>query len=198
MIQRNLTFLLVTLLICLLSAPSVSYHARVISSMEAGKCRLTVEADDQSRTLRLRVHPEHNDCHITRDAMLATLSEAFSKTDPPRLEGTYSSLSIGRLIDYPWLSQHLALTAHKDKRWDRRTGKPVAMDINKYVSFILSEKTVTDQIEGALSGSEHRVVSASVEKVLVGGFRNVPLYQGEMAPGIIPYDAQVWFRLEKK
>lgn len=130
--------------------------------------------------------------------MLATLSEAFSKTDPPRLEGTYSSLSIGRLIDYPWLSQHLALTAHKDKRWDRRTGKPVAMDINKYVSFILSEKTVTDQIEGALAGSEHRVVSASVEKVLVGGFRNVPLYQGEMAPGRIPYDAQVWFRLEKK
>jgi hypothetical protein len=197
MIQKNSCLVLIISLICLLPAPSASHQARVISSMEAGNCRLTVEADDQSRTLRLRVHPEHNDCHITRDATRAALNAASSKTDPPRLEGTYSSLSIGRLIDYPWLSQHLALTAHKDKRWNRRSGKPVAMDINKYVSAILSEKEVTDQIEGALAGSGYRVVSASVEKVLVGGFRNVPLYQGEMAPGKVPYDAQVWFRLEK-
>lgn len=195
MVRRTSAFLLVTFLICLLPLPSASYRARAIYSMEAGKCDLTVEADDQSQTLRLRVHPERNDCHITRDATLAALSAAFSRTDPPRLEGTYSSLFIGRVIDYPWLSHHLALTAHKDKRWDKKTGKPVAMDINKYVSTILSERGVTEQIEGALAGSGYRVVSAHVEKVLVGGARNVPLYQGEMFPGKVPYDAQAWFRL---
>jgi hypothetical protein len=190
--------LLIVSLICTLSLPSASYQARVVSSMEAGKCRLTVEADDQERTLRLRAHPEGSNCHITKDAMLTALGAAFSRTEPPRMEGTYSSLSIGRLIDYPWLSQHLALAAHKDKQWDRKSGKPVAMHINTYVSSILSGREVTAQIERALAGSGYRVISAIVEKVLVGGFRNVPLYPGEMAPGKVPYDAQVWFKLKKE
>jgi hypothetical protein len=37
-----------------------------------------------------------------------------------------------------------------------------------------------------------------MEKVLVGGFGDMPLWQGKMAPGKLPYDAMVWFRLEKK
>ena len=129
--------------------------------------------------------------------MLSALQAAFSKTDAPKLEGAYSSLSIGRLIDYPWLSHYLALTAYEDKAWNRKRGKPVAMDINRYVSNILSKKEVMARIETALGGSGYRVVSASVEKVLVGGFRNVPQYRGELSPGKVPYDAQVWFRLER-
>jgi hypothetical protein len=42
------------------------------------------------------------------------------------------------------------------------------------------------------------VISTTVEEVLVGGFGDVPLWQREMAPGKLPYDAMVWFRLEKK
>jgi hypothetical protein len=130
--------------------------------------------------------------------MLSVLGTAFSKSDPPKLEGAYSSLYIGRLIDYPWLSHYLAGTAHKDRRWDAAKGRPVGVDINKYVAGILSSTEVTAKIESALGGSGYRVVSASVEKVLVGGFRFVPLYKGELPPGKVPYDAQVWFRLEQK
>jgi hypothetical protein len=42
------------------------------------------------------------------------------------------------------------------------------------------------------------VISTTVEKVLVGGFGDVPLWQGKMAPAKLPYDAMVWFRLERK
>ena len=198
MIERIATILSIALLVILFSLPSASHQARVIYSVDAGACRLTVEADDQSRTLRLRVNPEGNTCRITRDAMLGALRATFLKTDPPRLEGTYSSLSIGRVIDYPWLSQYLARAAHNDTRWDGKRGKPVAMDINKYVSVVLSEREVTAHIDRALAGSGYRVTSVHVEKVLVGGFRDVPLYEGETVPGRIPYDAQAWFRLEKK
>jgi hypothetical protein len=129
--------------------------------------------------------------------MLSALKAAFSKTEPPKLEGNYSSLYIGRLIDYPWLSQYLATTAYRDTRWNKKRGKPVALDINKYVANILSRKEITVQIEEAFAGSGYRVFSTIVEKVLIGDFRSVPLYQGKMAPGKVPYDAQVWFRLEK-
>jgi hypothetical protein len=37
----------------------------------------------------------------------------------------------------------------------------------------------------------------SVEKVLVGGFENVPQLEGPRRKGKIPFDAQVWFRLER-
>jgi hypothetical protein len=129
--------------------------------------------------------------------MVSILDEAFLKKDSPKPEGTYSSLSIGRLIDFPWLSQYLATTANRDRGWDSKKGKPVAMDINKYVSQLLFGRELIEQIEAPFTKGGYRIVSVSVEKVLVGGFREVPLYQGKMSSGKVPYDAQVWFRLEK-
>jgi len=197
MIKRNATSLLGMALVLFLVAPGASYQKQVIFSMDAGKCSLTVEVDDESRTVRLRVRPEGKDCHIEKESMLSALKAAFSKTDPPKLEGVYSSLYIGRLIDYPWLSQYLAVTAYKDSAWDKKRGKPVALGINKYVSNILSRKEITADIEEAFATSGNRVISTTVEKVLVGGFGDVPLWQGKMAPGKLPYDAMVWFRLKK-
>jgi len=129
--------------------------------------------------------------------MALALREAFAKTDSPRLEGSYSSLCIGRLIDYPWLSQYLAATAHRDQEWDSKRGKPLAMDINKYVSNLLVRRDLIAQIEGPLIEGGYRIIGVTVEKVLVGGFREVPLFEGEMFAGKVPYDAQVWLRLEK-
>jgi hypothetical protein len=187
-------------LFILLALPTVGtpYQQRLILSMEAGTCSLRVEADDQSHTLRLRVHPERPDCGITKEAVQSVLKAAFSKTAPPKLEGTYSSLFIGRLIDFPWLSHYLATTAHRDKGWNRTSGKPLSVDINKYVAVVLSKKEVTAQVEETFGDTGYRIVSVSVEKVLVGRFRDVPLYEGEMLPGKVPYDCMVWFRLEKK
>jgi hypothetical protein len=65
------------------------------------------------------------------------------------------------------------------------------------VNNILSGKKVTTEIEKALEASGYRVLAVTVEKVLVGSFREVLLYQGKMAPGKVPYDAMVWFRLTK-
>jgi hypothetical protein len=197
MIKRNASFLLGLALVLFLVAPGASYQKQVIFSMEAGGCSLTVESDDESNTLRLRVHPEREDCHIKKESMLSALKAIFSKIDMSKLEGTYSSLYIGRLIDYPWLSQYLAVTACKDPAWDKKRGKPVALGINKYVSNIPSRKEITAEIEEAFATSGYRVISTTVEKVLVGGFGDVPLWQGKMAPGKLPYDAMVWFRLEK-
>jgi hypothetical protein len=171
----------------------------VIVSMAAGECELRVESSEEWKSLRLRAHhPNYKGCQITKDEMVSALDQAFGKEDPPRLEGVYSSLSIGRLIDFPWLSQYLATTAHGDPQWDSKKGRPVGMDINKYVSQRLSDKALLTEIEGPFAKGGYRVGSVTVEKVLVGSFRDVPLYQGAMHSGKVPYDAQVWFRLKKE
>ncbi len=170
----------------------------VIVSSQVGECSLTVESNEKWHTLRLRAHhPKYKGCDVDKDSMLSALSAAFSKTDSPKMEGSYSSLFIGRLIDYPWLSEYLATTSYRDRGWDSKKGKPAAMDINKYVSQLLFKKELMAQLWTVLEKGGYRVTGVTVEKVLVGGFREVPFYRGEMHPGRVPYDAQVWFRLER-
>ncbi len=186
------------LLVFSLSGTIVSSEELVIVSSKVGECNLALESNEKWHTLRLRAHhPEYRGCHIDQESMLAVLDTAFSKTEPPKLEGGYTSLSIGRLIDYPGLCQYLATAAYRDRGWDSKKGRPVAMDINKYTSQLLFRKELMAPIETVLVKGGYKVVGVTVEKVLVGGFREVPFYQGEMHPGRIPYDAQVWLRIEK-
>ncbi len=198
MIQKVSLYIVCLLLIIFLGGTMAAAQDRVIVSMNVGECVLGVEENDQWQSLRLRAHhPRGRNCHIDRDSMLSVLGEAFLKTGLSKLAGSRPSLSIGRLIDYPWLSQYLASTAFRDKAWDAKKGKPVAMDINRYVAQLLSRRELLAQLEEVVAKGGYRIIGVSVEKVLVAGFREVPLYQGAMEPGLFPYDAIVWFRLEK-
>jgi len=198
MTNRVSSILLGIIAVFSFSGTMASSQERVIVSLKVGECDLRVESIEKERILRLRAHhPKYKGCRIDKNSMVSVLTAAFLKNDPPKLEGSYSSLSIGRLIDYPWLSQYLATTAYHDQGWDSRKGKPAAMDINKYVSQLLSRKELLAQIETPFAKGGYKVNRVSVEKVLVGGFREVPFYQGKMVPGRVPYDAQVWFRFVK-
>jgi hypothetical protein len=198
MIQKASLYIFCFMLVFFLGGTIASAQDQVIVSTNVGECVLRVEANDHWHTLRLRAHhPQGRGCHIDKDSVVSMLSAAFSKADAPKLEGSYSSLSFGRLIDFPWLSQYLAIAAFRDKAWDAKRGEPVAMDINHYVAQLLSRRELLTQLEPAFARGGYRIVRVSVEKVLVGGLREVPLYQGAMEPGLMPYDAVVWFRLEK-
>jgi hypothetical protein len=198
MMTRGISYALGFTLFFSLSGTIASSQEQVIVSSKTGECNLTVESNEKWHTLRLRAHhPNYKGCNIDKDSMLSILNAAFSKDLSPKLDRTYSSLSIGRLIDYPWLSQYLATTAYRDRGWDSKKGKPIAMDINNYVSQLLSGRELMGQIESVFEKGEYRAAGVMVEKVLVGGFSEVPLYEGKMSPGKVPYDAQVWFRLEK-
>jgi hypothetical protein len=196
--NRGFSYVLGFILVFSLFGTIASSQEQVIVAWKVGECDLTVESNEKWHTMRLRAHhPEYKGCHIDKDSMLFVLNAAFSKDDSPKLDGSYSSLFIGRLIDYPWLSQYLATTAYRDRGWDSKKGKPAAMDINKYVSQLLFRKELMTQIETVFERGGYRVVGVTVEKVLVGGFHEVPFCRGEMHPGRVPYDAQVWFRLER-
>jgi len=166
--------------------------------MEEGNCSLRMEADDEVRVLRLRVHPEYPKCYATKDSVQKILRAVFSTTDSPKLEGVYTSLFLGRLIDYPWLCEYLAVSAYNDPKWDRKKGKPVSMDLYKYVSAILSNRELISQFEDAFGDSGYCIRAVTLEKVLIGRLSDVPLYQGKVLPGKVPFDAMVWFRLEKR
>ncbi len=194
---KTLSYHAVFILVFFLFGTAVSSQEQVIVSLRVGDCNLSVESGENSQTVRLRAHhPKYKGCQIDKDSMTSILDAALSKTDPPNLDRNYSSISIGRLIDYPWMCQYLATTAYRDPKWNSRRGKPATIDINKYVSELLFRRDLISPIDAVLGKYRYGIVGVTVEKVLVGGFREVPFYQGEMKPGRVPYDAQVWFRLE--
>jgi len=181
----------------LLAASAWSRETTVVAA-QSGECTLSVEADDEWHTLRLRAHhPKYKGCNISVDEIISILAAAFSKTEPPTLKGDYSSLSVGRLIDYPWLSHYLANTAYRDSAWSVKKGKPRTMDVNHYVARVLFNKKVLLPIQTELAKHGYRIAGVTVEKVLVGGFRELPFYPGKIAGGSIPYDAQIWLQLQK-
>jgi len=198
MTNRGSAYAIGLILVFSLYRTIAASQENVIISLNVGECSLAVESNDKGHTLRLRAHhPKYKGCQIDKEAVLSTLNAAFLKTEWSKLEGSYSSLSIGRLIDYPWLTQYLATTAYRDRGWDSKKGKPAAVDINQYASQLLFRNELTVQLDTVLKKSGYRVTGVTVEKVLVGGFREIPFYQGEMYPGRVPYDAQVWFRLQR-
>jgi hypothetical protein len=190
------SFYLIVLLLpfCSLTAAN---QERVILAVESGKCTLRVEADDEFRSMRLRILPEDSGCYCSKEEMKSILQSAFAKDASRNLNGLYKSLFIGRLIDYPWLCEYLASAAYRDRMWDTKKGKPLSMGINRYIGALLSKKEILAPLEEAVAGHGYRIVSASVEKVLVGGFRDIPQYKGPKAAGKVPFDAMVWFSLER-
>jgi hypothetical protein len=176
----------------------VEAQEEVIASRSAGECSLSFEANLQWQTLRLRAHhPEGRNCLIEQEAMMSMLHDTISGSKFEKLESNFTSLSIGRLIDFPWLSQYLAAAAAQDSQWNARKGRPLTGNDNHYVSDVLSRKEVLAIFQAAIASSRYQIQGVSVEKVLVGGLQEVPGYGGKLVPGRFPYDAQVWFQLKK-
>jgi hypothetical protein len=189
----------VLLWLLLVSPASVWSQNTTIISAPAGECTLSIEADEEWRTLRLRAHhPRYQPCNVNQESVLSLLASAFAKTEPPALQGEYTSLFIGRLIDYPWLSHYLAETAHRDKRWNRKRGLPIKMGINRYTAGLLFNLDLLKPIQTELGKHGYRIAGVSVEKVLVGRASNLPGPTRKNLAGRLPFDAQVWLQLRKK
>lgn len=185
-------------LLLLASIPATGDDA-IIASVPAEDCTLRLEAAENWPALRLRAsHPNYRPCFVSKEAVIRVLLQAFSGPHPALTSRVFTSLSIGRLIDYPWLVQFLALRAAQDPGWDVATGKPATGHINRYAADVLSSPEVLREIEAPLREHGYRISGVSVEKVLVGGFDDVPLLERPKINGKIPFDAQVWFRLEKR
>ena len=184
--------------VLLLGASIPAAGEAVLASIPAGECTLTVEASENWPALRLRAgHPNHRPCFIDKAAVVEALTQAFAGPHPILASREFTSLALGRLIDYPWLVRFLAQHAARDPQWDAIAGKPRRIHVNRYVADVLFSPGIVSEIEKPLHGQGYRVAGVSVEKVLVGGFENVPQWEGPGGKGKIPFDAQVWLRLKQ-
>jgi hypothetical protein len=139
-------------------------------------------------TAALRPHRDaFRSCTIDEEAYTALISAwlAGRGSDAPPLRG----MSLGRAVNLPWVSEHIARASLHDPRWDAARGRDRRGDINGLVAALLSQRDFLRRIDAPFAATPWTVRAVSVEKVLVTKAKDILPDGGK---GKLPFDAQVW------
>ena len=160
------------------------------------ECAPLYEINPPWQTIRLRSHENaFLNCTVTQEKFNELIAAAF--TDPEIDKTEFKSLFIGRLVEYPWLSQYLAKHVLQHPDWDPEQGTYTGDNINAFVAGILSESALLKQIQQPLDGTGYIVTGASVEKVLIGRANEIE-WLDINATVLVPYDVMLHFIMEQQ
>lgn len=150
-------------------------------------CEPYVENHRDLETAALRPHRDaFRRCTIdeaTYAALVATWLASRADAPPPR------GMSLGRAVNLPWISEHIARAASRDPRWDAARSRDRKGDINGLVAALLSRPEFLQRLDAPFAGTPWTVRAVSVEKVLVTRAAEILPGAGR---GRLPFDAQLW------
>jgi hypothetical protein len=118
-------------------------------------------------------------------------------------------LAIGRLsVTFPELARQLSLAAYKSPKWDAKRGRAAGsgqFDFgadNAFFRDMANEMKLFEPVAGALRPYRLSLQAESVEKVLAATPGQLPfgdwlLGQGVPPSAKLPFDGQMWLRLER-
>jgi hypothetical protein len=108
--------------------------------------------------------------------------------------GSVSSLSLGRVVAFPWLSRHIADSALQSPGWAARVARVKPGERDRLATPILRDPELLHRLAAPFEGTQYTVLSLSFEKVLFG---RADEYSSDKNAGAVkvPFDAQLWLRL---
>lgn len=149
----------------------------IIHAGQYGSCFLQLEARQNSLIIRV---PDA--CRLINSDLITFLPAALAKLP---LGGQYRSVFLGRVVDYPWISEQLVRAAQGDSSVRSMT------DAQRYpfVQAVLMRPAILAVFAEPLAQHGYRITGASVEKVLTAlpGARPVPAWVP--ADSRLPFDA---------
>jgi hypothetical protein len=154
-------------------------------------CEPYVENHRDMETAALRPHRDaFRNCTIDEAAYVRLVAAwlASRGADAPTPRG----LGLGRAVNLPWISEHIARAALRDPRWDAARGRDRQGDINGLVVALLAQPDFLRRLDAPFAGTPWTVRAVSVEKVLVAKARDI-LPDG--GAGKLPFDAQLWLAI---
>jgi hypothetical protein len=154
---------------------------------------------ESASSMRLRADGCELTLPETAAAIEALLTEAWGGK---RMPVDRASLSLGRIVEYPWLSKALAEAAMKSPVWEPKQGRGRRSSDNAAVASLVDTRRLLMPLAPTLARFGAKARAGSVEKVLVGKVGDTaelaPLAGQKLAEGKkLPFDAILWVRLEK-
>jgi hypothetical protein len=110
--------------------------------------------------------------------------------EPPEL----TSLSLGRAVTFPWVSQHIADTALRIANWKAKVASTPPGRRDALAAAAIRDADLLNRLAAPFEGSMYRVIGISFEKVLYG---DADRYSSHKEAGAtkVPFDAQLWLQL---
>lgn len=118
----------------------------------------------------------------------------------PATRPDVTSLSLGRAVNFPWISRFLADAALRSPDWAARVARARSGERDRLARPILQDLALLQRLAAPFAGSRYVVIGFSYEKVLFGraDIHASPLASAltsQAAAVMVPYDAQLWLRL---
>ncbi len=181
------------MLVVIFPASSKAQSA-ILSRLALDSCQAQLEADVRWQVLTVKISPLG--CPLTRDQLLSLFRRAISGNDSLLQRHRFNSIFLGRVIDYPWLSDFLIRQALRDSAWSKKQGRPRRQNINTYVARLAGKHPFIEKLNSVLANIHYKITGVSVEKVLVGRYRQLHDYTGPEFKGGAPFDAQIYLLLQ--
>ena len=108
-----------------------------------------------------------------------------------------TSLSLGRAVYFPWVSQHIADTALQSPHWSERVNSAQRGQRDALATDAIRDPELLARLAIPFEGSMYEVTGISFEKVLYG---RADEYSSNKTPDPtwVPFDAQLWLKLAIK
>ena len=113
-----------------------------------------------------------------------------------------TSLSLGRAVNFPWISRFIADAALQTPGWAVRVARTKIGERDKLAKPVLHDPALLQRLAVPFADSRYVVIGLSYEKVLFGRadkYASQLTYKAASNQAVttvkVPYDAQLWLRL---
>jgi hypothetical protein len=182
-------------ILLLLIAPCL--QADEIFVVQLPECAAKIER----RAVEADIVMVRSDCLLSVSSLIQLLDTGLHGLFPDHRLPIHS-IYLGRVMDYPELSQALAKAAAKSPAWDSKHGRPnkTGESDNQRVRLLLNGLAYLQMLKPLFAQYELTACIASVEKVLIfkakNIFTNATELPNTMSPNArLPVDAQIWLKL---
>ena len=165
----------------------------IASQGVAAACTPYIEEHPASRSASFRPHStafEH--CEVSEATYQRVVAEWLRTRTAD--SAPIVSLSLGRAVNFPWISRHVADTALQSPGWGARISRARAGEREKLARPALLDPVLLTRLAAPFEGTPYRVENLAYEKVLFGSAGE---HSSNKAAGAVkvPFDAQLWLRL---
>ncbi len=158
----------------------------------AQPCAPFIEEHPQQTTAVFRKHTDaFTECPVSEASYQQILRQWLQAraTNLPPLTG----VSLGRAVDFPWLSRLIADTALKVPAWQSLIIATPRGRLHALAARVFENAELRARLAEPFAGSGYTVIGLSYEKVLYGKASDHATDRRDDT--LVPFDAQVWLQL---
>lgn len=163
--------------------------------LPAQHCAPFIEEYPQQATAVFRKHTDaFAECPVTEASyqqILRQWLQARASNLPP-----LTGLSLGRAVDFPWLSRLIADTALRVPAWQSLVIATPRGRLDALAARVFENAELRARLAEPFAGSGYMVRGLSYEKVLYGKASDHATDRSDDT--LVPFDAQVWLQLSAK